>query len=132
MTKDELKRYKYIGDEIVQLRQEIDRLRDDLMSPSGKVITWAPGAPKQDDKFAEVMARMDELEHELKEKLDECVKLRLKIEKAINSVSEPLPRILLRGKYIQGKTWDEVGGQAGYSPSHARRICEEAIKDMER
>ena len=32
MTKDELKRYKYISDEIAQLWDEINRLRDGLMS----------------------------------------------------------------------------------------------------
>ncbi len=132
MTKNELKRYKYIGDEIVQLQEEIDRLRDDLMSPSGKVITWAPGTPKQDDKFAGTMARIDEIEREMREKLDERVKLRQDIERAINSVPKQLPRRMLRSKYIHGKTWVAVAEEFKYSPSHARRLCEEALEEMKR
>ncbi len=128
MTKDELKRYKYIGDEIAQLREEINRLRDGLMSPSGKVITWAPAAAKQDDKFADVMARMDELEHILKDKLLERLQLQTDIERAISSVSDPRIRILLRSRYIQDKSWKEICKQLNYSYRQVQNLHGQGLR----
>ena len=130
MTKDELKRYKYISDEITQLWDEINRLRDGLMSPSGKVITWAPAAAKQDDKFAEVMARIDELEHELIEKLNGRIKLQHSIEQAIESVDDPLLRMILKSRYIQGKTWKEICDQTNYSRSQINYLHGKALKKI--
>ena len=130
MTKDELKRYKYISDEITQLRDEINRLRDGLMSPSGKVITWAPAAAKQDDKFAGTMAQIDELEHELKEKLEERIKLQRSIEHIIDSVDDPLYRVILRSRYIQGKTWKEICDQTNYSRSQINYLHSKALKKI--
>lgn len=130
MTKDELERYKYISDEITQLWDEINRLRDGLMSPSGKVITWAPATAKQDDKFAEVMARIDEFEHELIGKLEERIKLQRSIEHVIDSVDDPLYRVILRSRYIQGKTWKEICDQTNYSRSQINYLHGKALKKI--
>ena len=130
MTKDELKRYTYISAEITQLRDEINRLRDGLMSPSGKVITWAPAAAKQDNKFAGTMAQIDELEHELKEKLEERIKLQRSIEHIIDSVDDPLYRVILRSRYIQGKTWKEICDQTNYSRSQINYLHGKALKKI--
>ena len=130
MTKDELKKYRYIGDEITQLRDEINRLRDGLMSPSGKVITWAPATAKQDDKFAGTMARIDELERKLIEKLDGRIKLQRAIEQAIESVDDPLLRTILRSRYIQGKTWKDICYQTNYSRSQINSLHGKALKKI--
>ena len=130
MTKDELKRYKYISDEIAQLWDEINRLRDGLMSPSGKVITWTPASPRQDDKFAEVMAQIDEFEHKLIEKLEERIKLQRSIEHVIDSVDDSLYRVILRSRYIQGKTWKEICDQTNYSRSQINCLHGKALKKI--
>ncbi len=127
----ELEKYTGLKTQITRLQENIDGLRDKLMSPSGKTITWAPVTPKRDDKFAGTMARIDEIEREMREKLDECTKLRLSIERAINSVSDPTLYNLLCSRYIQGKTWEEVGKDIGYSTTSVKRLHKKALRKMD-
>lgn len=128
MTKDELKQYRYIGKEIEQLQEEIDSLRSRLMSPSGKIITWTPTSPKQTDKFADTMAHIDEIEHELQEKITEYIVLHQNIEHTISSIADSRIRGLLRSRYIQGKSWTEICGQLNYSYRQVQYLHKQGLK----
>lgn len=130
MTKARLKRYRHIRAEIAQLQEEINDLRASLMSPSGKVITWAPTSPQQSDKFAGTIAAIDELESDYRTKLAKCIQLRLDIETAIESVDNELMRVVLRSRYIQCKTWEQICAQLNYSYSQIKRIHNKALDKM--
>ena len=128
MTKYELKQCRYIGKEIEQLQEEINSLRSRLMSPSGKIITWAPTAPRQTDKFADTMAHIDEIEHELQEKIVKYTMVYQNIEHTISSIDDSRIRALLRSRYIQGKSWKEICEQLNYSYRQVQYLHKQGLK----
>lgn len=131
MTKEDLKRYIRLREEMEQVQEKITNLREDLMSPSGKVITWTPAAPKQGDKFADVAAKMDELERRYEDMLLERIHLCAAIENAIEKVDDDRMRILLRSRYIQGKTWEQICVQLNYSWRQIHYLHSKALKKIE-
>lgn len=128
MTKYELKQCRYIGKEIEQLQEEINSLRSRLMSPSGKIITWAPTAPRQTDKFADTMTHIDEIEHELQEKIVKYTILYQNIEHTISSIDDSRIRVLFRSRYIQGRSWKEICEQLNYSYRQVQYLHKQGLK----
>ena len=128
MTKYELKQCRYIGKEIEQLQEEINSLRSRLMSPSGKIITWAPTAPRQTDKFADTMAHIDEIEHELQEKIVKYTMVYQNIEHTISSIDDSRIRVLFRSRYIQGRSRKEICKQLNYSYRQVQYLHKQGLK----
>ena len=63
----------------------------------------------------------------LKSRIEELKKLRTQIFKEISSLSA-LHKVIICGLYLQGKKWDQIGEEIGYSVRHAKNIRCEALK----
>ncbi len=49
----------------------------------------------------------------------------------INMLDMPLHRTLLTEHYINGKPWEVIAEEVGYSGAHTRRMSGEAIRELE-
>lgn len=63
----------------------------------------------------------------LKSRIEELKKLRTQVFKEISSLSA-LHKVIICGFYIQGKKWDRIGKEIGYSVRHTKNIRCEALK----
>ena len=63
----------------------------------------------------------------LKSRIEELKKLRTQIFKEISSLSA-LHKVIICGLYLQGKKWDQIGEEIGYSVRQAKNIRCEALK----
>lgn len=130
MTKNELKRYRSIVKEIEQIKEQIARTENQVLSAPIKAITDMPISQSEDfDKIGRVVARVDELNDILYEKLDELVKLQIDIEKAIANL-EITERTLMRHRYIKGMKWEEICTEMNYSWNVVHTIHRKALTKL--
>ena len=108
MTKYELRRYRYICQEAEQIREQIENIRALMTAPKSQVITGMPrGGGGNGDKIGEAISRIDKLERRYAKKINELLEERKHIENVIEQLDN-IERLLIRYKYFDGKTWDEV------------------------
>ena len=72
-----------------------------------------PGSSTSLDKIGDVVARQDKFQRLIDAKLDQLLELREHIEAAIEGLP-PNDRLLLRLRYIDGLTWEQVAVELHY------------------
>lgn len=132
MTKEQLKRYTAIKTECKQLKALLEEIEGRLYDPKAQQLTGMPHAPSSTGggSAQERMAdRTMELRAYYTEKIAELEAEQLRIENAINSL-DPMARMLLRCKYIDGMTWEAVCCAIGYSWRQTHRLHSEALQQL--
>lgn len=81
-----------------------------------------------DRKLAEGITRESGVD--LQESRALCAEKVVTIERAIESLPDPTERLLLRLRYIEGKSWTQVGFIIHYSPSSTKRIHRRALEHL--
>lgn len=132
MTKERLKKYQAIKAERKQLETMLEEIEAPLYDPKAQQLTGMPHAPSSagSGSAQERMAdRTMELRTYYTEKIAELRDEQLRIEKAIDSL-DPMARLLLRYKYIDGMTWEAVCCAIGYSWRQTHRLHSEALRQL--
>lgn len=128
MTKEELRSYRGIKREAIQIRHLLDELESAMTSPKTSKFDSAPRGGTPDGNALERMAeRHEELLSRYNAKLDELIRAQLEIEDAIRALPE-CERTLIRFKYIQGMTWEQVCVEMSYSWKQIHRIHARALQ----
>lgn len=52
------------------------------------------------------------------------------VERAVEGIADPTERLLLRLRYMEGKSWTQVGFALHYSPSSVKRIHKRALEHL--
>lgn len=103
-------RYKQIDDEINQLLLE----KSEIFSLGTKVTPTYSDMPKgmgESDKVQSTVEKLGDLEKRINDKIDEWYEAKLDIEKAIHTVESDKLRLLLRYRYINGWTFEQISVQ---------------------
>lgn len=115
LTKYDLRKYKNLKAEMLQLQEQINELTSIITAPRVPQLTGMPGGShSEQDKLGAAVAKIDKLCSLYFEKLGELADLQLTIETAI----EKLPadeQMLLRLYYFSGYTWEEITVRLGMS-----------------
>ena len=129
MTKQDLKQYIWIQRNIEKLEQRIEELH--------AIATRQTTFPKTDadaihgtgyqDRQGEVLAELVDLQRELEEQLQKAFQIQLAIEKAIERLPER-EKYLIRARYIEGKTWEQIAVDMGYAWAQVHRVHAKALK----
>lgn len=109
MDKNEFKNYRTLAREVKQLSGQLKTLEASLYSPKGQQFSTMPRAasgPKNtmDDAVAGHM----KLEALYREKLAAQEAQQLIVEQSINSLEDPAERVVMRARYIEGKSWVDI------------------------
>lgn len=75
--------------------------------------------------------KIAEYEKLIKEKVMQYVDLKADITRAIDRLSDDYEKLVLRLRYINGKTHEETAQDIGYSVEQEKRIYNEALKNFE-
>ena len=130
MTKEELRGYRDLKLEAEQIKDFIDRIEAEMYAPKTTRLDAIPGANPHGTGPTERLAlKHAELLDRYKEKLVELRAGQLKVEKAIEPL-RPEERRLLRYRYIEGLTWEEVAVEMGYSWRQTHRIHAKALEHI--
>lgn len=127
--KEFLSRYLEIMAEEKDIREEIAYWE----SKAQKVTSsWSavPSGGKGSDKVQMGAIKIAELRESLIDKINHLVAVRIEIERAIGTVQDDTQRRLLRRKYINGLTLDQIAVEMHYSYVHTCRIHGYALSNI--
>lgn len=121
LTKYDLRKYKNIKAEMLELQERINELVSIMTVPRIPQLTGMPGGSHSEhDKIGNAVAKAEALRSLYFKKLGVLADLQLTIETAI----EQLPaddQMLIRLYYFSGYTWVEVAARMGYEWAQIHR-----------
>lgn len=131
MTKDDLKNYEFLRREVIRLRERLEEIDSRISSPKIPVINGMPHAPLQSSTSAQedMLIKAMELRELYYTKLQEMQKRLYEVEMAISDL-EPISRVLLRYRYLDGKTWEEICEKLDYSWAQVHRLHTKALEQL--
>lgn len=130
MTKERLRAYRNIKREREQLRQQLDEIEAALYYPKVQHFDAMPGGGTKEGNPQENLAIYHiELQARYNAKLEELAAEQLAIEEAIEAL-EPTDRMLLRYRYLDGLTWEEVCYRMDYSWRQTHRRHGKALQKL--
>lgn len=138
MTKKELSRYYWLRHEIHKQKNRLERLRNkkpeemagDTVNDyrTGKGIPVKIEGVPSGEYTRPIMIGL--LEEEIERNIKESEAAAEKIEQYIQTVDDPKVRELMRSRFLDCLSWEEVGKANYISPDHARKIIREFIKQI--
>ena len=130
MTSKEYLRQAFRINELISTNEkEIENLRELAVSLPGtdyskeKVQTSSSG----DASFTNVIAKIDELERMIVDEIEQMVQLKIEIRNTINLVRDNEERLLLKCRYLNFLTWDEICEKLNVSSRTVHRIHSAAL-----
>lgn len=122
LTKYDLRKYKAIKAEILQLQEQINELESVMVAPKIPQLTGMPfGGSSEPDKIGNIVAKANKLRDMYYTKLTGLVELQEAIENAIAGLDNK-EQLLIRLYYFSGYTWEEVAVRLNYSWQHVHRL----------
>lgn len=122
LTKYDLRKYKAIKAEILQLQEQITELKSIMVAPKIPQLTGMPfGGHGEPDKIGNVVAKASKLEDLYNGKTKALIDLQATIEAAIENLDSN-ERQLIRLYYFSNYTWEEVAVRLNYSWQHIHRL----------
>ncbi len=140
MTKQELNRYFWLNHEIRRQKKRLERLEDKLSRQndtvgdtvrdyrSGKGIPVRIEGIPTDAFTLPVMIRL--LEEEIRKNIKESERAVVAIEKYVQNINDPKVRELMRSRFIDCLSWEEVGAQNFINADYARQLINKHIKQI--
>ncbi len=94
------------------LREEADDLKNRLEALNGMCSPSLDGNPQHTNEthgLDELVLKREKLRRVYYKKLKRCQNLLIEIETFLDTVQDPETRTIIRRKYIDGNTWQEIG-----------------------
>ena len=118
--------YRKLDQDIERDMEELQRLK----SRAEKITSSVSDIPKgesQGDRIQLAVDRICELEERLNGKIDAAVKRRKEMEAAITTVEDRTLQLLLRYRYIDGMTWEQIAVKMNYDYRWTLRLHGRAL-----
>lgn len=117
-TKEELKKqlhsYRNLKAEYQQIEAELKRVEVFMTSPRGPNVSGMPSGSGSGDPMFGVVSHHIALKERYQRQLEKLAEAQTVIEDMIEDL-EPAERQLMRYRYLDGLTWEEVCVAIGYS-----------------
>lgn len=127
--KQELHRYRDLEAERLQLAQELERIEDAMDGLKGTNWDGMPRASGVGDPVLGVVSQHLALQERYRKKVAELAAAQAAIEDRIEAL-EPRARKLMRHRYIEGLSWEEVCVAMCYSWRQTHNIHGAALDAM--
>ena len=127
--KEYLKRYRKIDREVNQLLME----KDEIFSLGTKITPTYSDMPKgtgENNKTQSTIEKLEEQEEKINKKIDLLYKVKEDIEKTLHTVEDDTLRVLLRYRYINGLTWEEIAVTMNYDYRWILRLHGKALNEL--
>ena len=123
-----LGRYQLLDQQIQRLVEEkaVWRARAEKITPNYGDQPGGDGG----DRIQCATDKIDQLEAELCQRIDESERLKEEIYEAIKTVDDPTQQLLLEYRYINGDTWERIAEKMNYGDRQVYRLHGEALSQI--
>ena len=130
MTEQDLKNYSNIKKELKQINERIQELEHAKHSISSPIWSDMPtGGHGDHDKIGLMLIRIEEQTEMYWDKYNNLLELQNDIETSIEKL-DPIERTVIRYKYFEGKTFEDIADIINYSFMTVRRIHKRSIEKL--
>lgn len=127
MTLKELSQVYYLKRDIKDLKQRISELEYSITDTSAK-ISGMPHTGKSGDKIGHFSTEIIYYKSVLNEKLKEYTAEFIRLFNYISACPDSLTRLILKYRFIDGMSWNQVAAEIGISESAAKQIAYRYIR----
>jgi len=124
-----LNQYRYLNKEIDRKIESLEFWRNKILNITG-TLSDMPKSNKRSDTIATGIATINDIEKEINKEIDELIELRKEIEDKINAVDDPKLRELLKCRYLDCKSWEEIAYKNNITWRHVYRLHEKALDEI--
>lgn len=121
--------YYQMALEMREIEADLAELEEIKAAVRAQVITGMPRGSTVGDPTGTLAVKSASLEAYYRKLEAQELDRRLEIERMIANL-EPLERRVIRLRYIEGKSWREVGRQLMYSEAQVRRFLDSALDKL--
>lgn len=124
-----LKRYRAINYSIDQKLEEITMCRNKA-TKMGCALSNSPRGGGKQDQIQSAIEKICELETSISNEVDQLILFRQDIEDMIGQVKDEVSATLLKYRYLNGFTWDQIAVLMNYSYMHVCRLHGKALSQL--
>lgn len=125
-----LSKYKYLNSEIDRKIKSLEDWRSKLYNVTG-TLSDMPKSRNRSNTIENGIARIEEIEISINNDIDNLVELRKEIESKIDSIDKLKLREVMKCRYLDFKSWEEIAYINDCSWRHVYRIHESALDLIE-
>lgn len=135
LTQEHKEKIKYLN-QYRYLNKEIDRKIESLENWKNKILNVTstlsdmPKSNKRSDVISDGIAIISEIEDTINKEIDNLINLKKEIENKIDQVEDPKLRELLKCRYLDCKSWEEIAYLNGYSWRWVYTLHERALDQI--
>ena len=129
-AKEYLCRGRRLNELIDSNLQELQRLRQLATSITPNYEGEPVSGREMKSKTEEIVVKICSLEEQIQSEIDDYVDVQREIHTAIESVDNPNERLLLRERYINFRSWEDIAEKVGYSYRQTTRLHGMALKNL--
>lgn len=125
-----LKRYIILDKEISRKLEEVTRWRAKLTKITTVPSTQPKGGGSIYGKTEDIITKIVDLEAEMNREIDQLLELKQSIENIIAAVEDDRERMLLKYRYLDGKTFEWIAGEMNYSWRQIHRLHNQSLMNL--
>ena len=110
--------------EVKEKLQELNKYRIDAADYSNTKISKTNN---HSNKIENILIKQEELKSEYINILKNELKIHMEIEKYIDTLLDPMERIIIRYRYIFHWSWKKIADKTGYSLRHVQKIHKDLL-----
>lgn len=130
MTKERLRAFRTLVLEQKQIRGQLKAVEARMYSIGGQQFSLTPrGGGNRGHTMDDLVSGHDRLQRLYKQKLAALEKEQAEIEEAL-SVLTPNERLVIRARYFEGKSWDDVCRVVHYEWAQTHRLHGSALQKL--
>lgn len=119
---DSLRREQELAEEVEQLRSRACKV-----TPS---LSGMPGGTSDGQALPRAVEQILEAQQELEEQIEQCNAIRQEVIDAIEQVTNPRDKEILRRRYLLGQRWEEIAERMSYCVRQIQRTYSYTIKNI--
>lgn len=127
MTKEELKEYGILKNEVVQLEEQIVFWEERKTSIKSQIISDMPRGGGDGKELLDILIGIEDIIKKLNKKITKLIKKISEIEDTIENL-DTIERLLIRYKYIENLKMFQIAEKMNYSERHLNRVHSDVLK----
>lgn len=130
MVKSYLSQARYLDMRIKSKLQQIESLND-LATSCSSVLTGMPRNPSPTtSRMADCVCKIIDLEHEIRDDMNELLDLKKEIMAIIKAVDNPEHQALLEKRYLCYLSWEKIAVDMGYDLRYIHKLHNRALENV--